>query len=81
MNWTLFRHARIVVGATEMAWALNEPWGADAGARALRPGLDEWATCEKVEDGAEVFPGMTAHVAPGHTPGCLVFHWRTPGGT
>ena len=27
----------------------------------------------KVSDGAEVFPGVTAHIAPGHTPGCLVY--------
>jgi N-acyl homoserine lactone hydrolase len=26
-----------------------------------------------VADGEEIMPGMTAHVAPGHTPGHLVF--------
>ena len=77
VNWTLFRHARIVVGATEMAWALNEPWGETPVPELYVRALDDWATCEKVEDGAAVFPGMTAHIAPGHTPGCLVFHWRT----
>jgi N-acyl homoserine lactone hydrolase len=79
VNWTLFRHARIVVGAVEMAWALDEPWGETPVPELYVRALDEWETCEKVRDGAEVFPGMTAHVAPGHTPGCLVFHWRTPG--
>lgn len=77
VNWTLFRHARIVVGQTEMAWALNEPWGETPVPELYVRALDDWATCEKVADGAEVFPGMTAHLAPGHTPGCLVFHWRT----
>lgn len=25
VNWTLFRHARILVGAHERAWSVNEP--------------------------------------------------------
>ncbi|WP_293863288.1 MBL fold metallo-hydrolase [uncultured Alsobacter sp.] len=78
VNWTLFRHARIVVGAAEMEWALQVPWGETPVPELYVRALDDWSTCEKVADGATVFPGMTAHVAPGHTPGCLVFHWRTP---
>jgi N-acyl homoserine lactone hydrolase len=27
VNWTLFRHARILIGAHELAWSVNEPWG------------------------------------------------------
>src|SRR5947209_6028814 len=27
VNWTMFGEARIVIGANEMAWALEEPWG------------------------------------------------------
>ena len=27
VNWTLFRHARICIGAHELAWSLEEPWG------------------------------------------------------
>ena len=27
VNWTLFRHARIVIGNTELNWSLGEPWG------------------------------------------------------
>ncbi|MGL4812965.1 MAG: MBL fold metallo-hydrolase [Beijerinckiaceae bacterium] len=78
VNWTLFHHARIVVGAVEMEWARKEPWGETPVPELYVRTLDDWATCEKVADGATVFPGMTAHLAPGHTPGCLVFHWRTP---
>ncbi|WP_051988542.1 MBL fold metallo-hydrolase [Bosea sp. UNC402CLCol] len=78
VNWTLFRDARIVVGAVELAWALDEPWGETPVPELYVRALNDWPTCEKVADGAEVFPGMTAHLAPGHTPGCLVFHWRTP---
>ena len=32
-----------------------------------------WPTVHKAAEGEEVFPGITAHLAPGHTPGCLVF--------
>lgn len=78
VNWTLFRDARIVVGAIEMEWAIKEPWGETPVPELYVRTLDDWPTCEKVDDGAEVFPGMTAHIAPGHTPGCLVFYWRTP---
>lgn len=78
VNWTLFRGARIVVGAVEMDWALTVPWGETPVPELYIRALSDWPTCERVEDGAEVFPGMTAHLAPGHTPGCLIFHWRTP---
>src|ERR1700693_4002506 len=27
VNWTLFSQARIVIGADELAWSLQEPWG------------------------------------------------------
>src|SRR6516162_7343509 len=27
INWTLFAHARIVIGGSELAWAVKEPWG------------------------------------------------------
>ncbi len=78
VNWTLFRHARIVIGKKEMDWAATVPWGETPVPELYVKVLGEWPTCEQVADGAEVFPGMTAHIAPGHTPGCLVFHWRTP---
>src|SRR5262249_37617464 len=35
--------------------------------------LNTWPTVHKASDGEEVFPGITAHLAPGHTPGCMVF--------
>lgn len=77
VNWPLFRHARIVIGAAEVAWALNEPWGETPVPEFYIRALDQWPSCEKIADGAEVFPGMTAHLAPGHTPGCLIYFWRT----
>lgn len=78
VNWTLFRDARIVVGAVELDWALSVPWGETPVPELYVRALSDWPSCERVADGSEVFPGMSAHLAPGHTPGCLVFHWRTP---
>ena len=35
--------------------------------------LQTWQTVHRAADGEEVLPGITAHVAPGHTPGHLIF--------
>ena len=74
VNWVLFKHARIVIGETELAWSLSQPWGETPVPELYVEKLEHWPTAERVADGAEVLPGMTAHLAPGHTPGCLVFH-------
>lgn len=73
VNWTLFKHARIVLGQVEMDWALQQPWGETPVPELYVERLDTWPTLERVGDGAEVLPGITAHIAPGHTPGCLVY--------
>lgn len=73
INWTLFSHARIVLGAVEMAWSVNEPWGRTPVPELYVEKLRDWPTLELAADGAAVLPGMVAHEAPGHTPGCLVF--------
>lgn len=76
VNWTLFRHARIVIGKVEIDWSLTVPWGETPVPELYMERLKDWPTLETVEDGQEVLPGMTAHIAPGHTPGCLVFVLR-----
>lgn len=73
INWTLFAHARIVIGAVEMAWSVQEPWGRTPVPELYVERLQHWPTLQVVADGDTVLPGMTAHLAPGHTPGCLVF--------
>ena len=73
VNWTLFRHARLVIGKTELDWSLTEPWGETPVPELYVRALAEWPTVVTVGDAEEVLPGMTAHLAPGHTPGCLVF--------
>jgi len=73
VNWTLFRDARIVIGDVEMGWALGVPWGETPVAELYVSVLSSWKTTHKAKDGEEVVPQVTAHLGPGHTPGCLVF--------
>ncbi len=77
VNWTLFSHARIVIGAHELDWSLKEPWGETPVPELYVRELKSWATLRTVTGGEEVFPGITAHLAPGHTPGHLIFVLRT----
>lgn len=76
VNWTLFRHARIVIGEQEMNWALNEPWGESVVPELYVRELKNWPTAVQVREGDEIFPGVTAYDAPGHTPGHLIFVLR-----
>jgi glyoxylase-like metal-dependent hydrolase (beta-lactamase superfamily II) len=73
VNFPLFRNARIVIGADELAWALKEPWGKTPVPEFYVEKLRDWPTLHTVRDGDEAFPGITAHLAPGHTPGCLFY--------
>jgi len=73
INWTLFSHADIAIGREELAWSLDEPWGETPVPELYVEKLDQWPTLRRLEDGDEVFPGITAHQTPGHTPGSLVF--------
>jgi glyoxylase-like metal-dependent hydrolase (beta-lactamase superfamily II) len=73
VNWTLFSRARIVVGASEIAWALAEPWGETSVPELYVRELNTWPTMHKAADGEELAPGITAHSAPGHTPGHLMY--------
>jgi glyoxylase-like metal-dependent hydrolase (beta-lactamase superfamily II) len=76
VNWPLFRHARIVIGADELAWSLEQAWGETPVPEFYVKELKDWPTLHTCRDGDEVFPGITAHIAPGHTPGCLVYVLR-----
>ena len=73
VNWVLFKHARIVIGAAELDWSLTVPWGETPVAELYMKELATWPTLHRAADGEEVFPGITAHVLGGHTPGHLVF--------
>ena len=73
VNWTLFNRSRIVIGAAELEWSVNEPWGETPVPELYMRELQTWPTLHKAAEGEEVFPAMTAHTAPGHTPGHLVY--------
>jgi len=73
VNWTLFRHARIVLGAQELDAALKDPWGETPTPELYVLKLKEWPSLFTVGNGEEVFPGITCYLTPGHTHGHLIF--------
>ncbi|MGB8894007.1 MAG: MBL fold metallo-hydrolase [Pseudolabrys sp.] len=77
VNWTLFSHARIVIGAHELNWSLKQPWGETPVPELYVRELQAWPTLHTAVEGEEVFPDITAYLAPGHTPGHLIFVLRT----
>ena len=73
VNWVLFPEARIVIGKVELDWSLGEPWGRTPVPELYVRELAGWPTLHTAGDGEEVFPGVTAHATPGHTPGSMIF--------
>ncbi len=73
VNWPMFRQARISIGRKELAWALGLPWGETSVPEHAIEALSRWPTLRLVDEGEEVLPGITCHLAPGHTPGHLIF--------
>lgn len=73
VNWTLFGRSRIVIGAHELDWSVKQPWGETPVPELYMRELQGWPTLHTAVEGEEVFPGLTAHLAPGHTPGHLIF--------
>lgn len=73
INWTLFSHARIVIGGEELDWSVKEPWGETPVPELYVRELQTWKTLARVKEGDEVLPKIRAYDAPGHTPGHLIF--------
>jgi glyoxylase-like metal-dependent hydrolase (beta-lactamase superfamily II) len=73
VNWPMFRQARIAIGRVELAWALGVAWGETSVPEHAIEALSRWPTLRLVDDGEEVLPGIVARLAPGHTPGHLIF--------
>lgn len=73
INWLLFGRANIVIGREELKWSVQQPWGETFVPELYVRELERSPRLRAVEEGDEVFPGMTAHMAPGHTPGSVVF--------
>ncbi len=73
VNWVMFPKARVVIGESELAWSVGEPWGTTPIPELYIRELDQCPRTARVKAGDEVLPGITCHDAPGHTPGHLVF--------
>ncbi len=73
VNWVMFPAARIVIGAEELAWSLREPWGTTPVPELYVRELANSAQTCRIGAGENILPGISAHDAPGHTPGHLVF--------
>ena len=74
VNYTLFPNARVHIGRAEMDWAVAEPVGFNPLPELYVQDLARSPRLRLLDAGDEVLPGMTAHLAPGHTPGCLYFY-------
>jgi glyoxylase-like metal-dependent hydrolase (beta-lactamase superfamily II) len=74
INWVMFPNARIVIGGAELAWAAAQPVGHGLVPELYIRELTGSPQLVVVADGEEAAPGLTAHDAPGHTPGHLFFH-------
>jgi N-acyl homoserine lactone hydrolase len=77
INWIMFGNARVVIGADELGWAKAQPIGHTLVPELYIRDLATSRQLRTVGDAEEIFPGMTAFVAPGHTPGHLIFHLST----
>lgn len=73
VNWTLFSSARVAIGASELAWAVEVPPGASPVPELYVRELQRSPQLRLVRDGDALALGLTAHAAPGHTPGHLVY--------
>jgi N-acyl homoserine lactone hydrolase len=73
VNWVMFPAARVVIGADELAWSLQEPWGTTPVPELYVRELAGSAQTRRIAAGDGILPGISAHDAPGHTPGHLVF--------
>jgi glyoxylase-like metal-dependent hydrolase (beta-lactamase superfamily II) len=78
VNYTLFPRADVWIGRVEMDWATQVPVGFNPLPELYVQDLAKHPKLHLIEDGEAFLPGFTAHLCPGHTPGCLVY--RLEGG-
>jgi len=74
VNFTLFPRATVWIGEEELRWASAQPPGFDPLPELYVAALNRNPDVRRIRDGEEFLPGLHAMLAPGHTPGCLVFH-------
>jgi len=73
VNWVMFPNACVLIDSDELAWSLKEPWGTTPVPELYVRELDRSPQLVRIGAGQQVLPGLTAHHAPGHTPGHLIF--------
>ena len=73
VNWVMFPSAKVFIGAQELAWSLREPWGTTPVPELYVRELANSAQTCRIGASGNLLPGISAHDAPGHTPGHLVF--------
>lgn len=78
INWVMFPRAKIAIGGAELDWSVSVPWGAGPVPELYVRELQFSPRLRRLEDGDVALPGVTAHPAPGHTPGHLIFHMTGP---
>ena len=78
INWVMFPKATILIGAEEMAWASEQPWGYNTLPELYVSELGRSKQIRRIRAGEEVLPAIKAYAAPGHTPGHLMFVLEGP---
>ena len=73
VNYTLFPNADVWIGKVEMDWATQVPVGFNPLPELSVQDLARHPKLHLLEDGERFLDGFTAHLCPGHTPGCLVY--------
>src|SRR5204862_71464 len=61
LNWILFRQARIIIGARELAWSMAEPWGETPVPELYIRELESWPSLQPVAAEQVCLPGLRAH--------------------
>lgn len=74
VNYILFPHATVWIGADELRWAAAQPPGFNPLPELYVRALDTGENVRRVQADAEFLPGLRALPAPGHTPGHLLFY-------
>jgi glyoxylase-like metal-dependent hydrolase (beta-lactamase superfamily II) len=73
VNWIMFPNAKVYIDADELSWSVKEPWGVTPVPELYVRELDQSPQTVRIGSGDRPMPGLSAHAAPGHTPGHLVF--------
>ena len=73
VNFTLFPNATVWIGAGELEWAAAQPPGFDPLPELYVRELASSPRVRLIADEETFLPGIKALIAPGHTPGHLLF--------